>query len=197
MDDDAHDSEAAADELVLRARSDRDAFGRLYDRYYPRVLRYCLRRLSDRAAAEDVTSEAFLNVVAHLGDFQGTTETDFRRWLFRIATNAVNAQLRKLLRRQEIFESAARSGQLRPPDPQGTQPPAEDAIDWQAIHESLLELELRDQAIVSLRFFAGLTHDEIAAVLDSTAGAVRTALSRTLSRLRERLKERDPHRRDA
>jgi DNA-directed RNA polymerase specialized sigma24 family protein len=39
------------DELVARARTDRAALGALYDRYYPRVARYCLRRLFDRATA--------------------------------------------------------------------------------------------------------------------------------------------------
>ena len=44
----------------------------------------------------------------------------------------------------------------------------------------------RDQSIVMLRFFADFSCDEIAAVVDATPGAVRTALSRALSRLRDK-----------
>jgi hypothetical protein len=45
------------DELVVRAKTDRSAFGLLYDRYHPVLTRYCMRRLFDRATAEDVVSE--------------------------------------------------------------------------------------------------------------------------------------------
>jgi RNA polymerase sigma-70 factor (ECF subfamily) len=177
---------AADDELIVRAKSDRTAFSLLYDRYYPRVARYCLRRLFDRNLAEDVVSEVFLQVAAHFGPFTGKTETDFRRWLFRIATNAVNAHLRQTRRRQELWEAAARS---RHWDHIGASPPSpaeHDILDWPAVYQALLEFDERDQAIVMLRFFADCSHDEIAAVVSATPGAVRTALSRTLSRLRER-----------
>jgi len=177
---------AADDELVVRARTDRTAFSLLYDRYYPRVARYCLRRLFDRCLAEDVVSEVFVQVAAHIRAFTGRTETDFRRWLFRIATNAVNAHLRQTRRRQELWEAAARS---RHWDHIGGSPPSpaeHDVLDWPAVYQALLEFDERDQAIVMLRFFADCSHDEIAAVVSATPGAVRTALSRTLHRLRER-----------
>jgi RNA polymerase sigma-70 factor (ECF subfamily) len=101
------------DDLVVRARSDHSALAALYDRYYPRIWRYCLRRLFLRERAEDVTSEVFLHVAAHLPSFAGTTEADFRRWLFRIASNAVSAQLRQTHRRQELFQAAVEIGTYR------------------------------------------------------------------------------------
>jgi RNA polymerase sigma factor (sigma-70 family) len=173
------------DDLVVRARSDRSAFAALYDQYYPRVLRYCVRRLSVRQAAEDATSEVFLQIAAHLPGFAGTTETDFRRWLFRIATNAVSAQLRQVRRRHELWHSAAQNGALRAADSAASTPPVE-ILDWPALHEAILELEPRDQTIVTLRFYADLPHDEIAGIVGASAGTVRTALSRILNRLRTR-----------
>jgi RNA polymerase sigma-70 factor, ECF subfamily len=200
MSDDLSESEQpSGDELVVRARTDRIAFGLLYDRYYPQVARYCLRRLFDRALAEDVTSEVFLQVASHLGGFWGRCETDFRRWLFRIATNAVNAHLRQTRRRREIRDAAARSGQLDRNVPAHPAVAEHDALDWPVVYDALLELDERLQTIVMLRFFADLSHEEIAVVVDSTAGAVRTALSRTLARLRERFdpsRPADPGRRD-
>src|SRR5687767_3982750 len=90
----------AEDDLVRRARSDRSAFGQLFDRHYPAVLRYCLRRVFVRAAAEDLASETFLQVARNMPTFPGSTDEDFRRWVFRIATNAINADLRQSRRRQ-------------------------------------------------------------------------------------------------
>ena len=59
-------------------------------------------------------------------------------------------------------------------------------LDWPAVYQALMELEEREQTIVSLRFFADLSHEEIGDVVQATPAAVRTALSRALSRLRER-----------
>lgn len=185
------------DDLVVRAKTDRAAFGCLFDCYYPRVLRYCLRRLSQRAAAEDVTSEVFLSVASHLRDFPGQRDADFRRWLFRIATNSIHAHLRQSSRRQTILQSAAREGRLSGNVEGRSALGDPDLLDWPTIYQALLELDDREQTIVTLRFFADLTHEEIAGVVDSTAGAVRTALSRTLARLRERFDPSRPARGDA
>jgi RNA polymerase sigma-70 factor, ECF subfamily len=168
------------------AQMDRAAFATLYDRYYPRVVRYCTRRLFDRNAAEDVTSDVFLKVASNARTFPGKTESDFRRWLFRIATNAVNAYLRSALRRQRLLEQAAASGSLARNDDALVSPP-EPFHDWVAVYQALMALAERDQALVTLRFFAELSHEEIADILHTTPGTVRTALCRALSRLRERL----------
>lgn len=171
-------------EQVARAKTDRAAFAALYDRLYPDVARYCRRRLFDRAAAEDVTSEVFLKVAAHFADFRGTTESDFRLWLFRIATNAVNEHLRQSLRRQTLLEAAIRSQQRSESDLRAAE--AHEILDWSAVYQAILALDERDQSIITLRFFAGLSHAEIAQVIKATPGAVRTALSRTLQGLREK-----------
>ena len=185
------------DGLVLRAKTERAAFGLLYDRYYPRVARYCLRRLFDRAVAEDVTSEVFLQVARHLPRFPGQTETDFRCWLFRIASNAVAGCLRRSRRRKELWEAAARSRHSEQRGATHPSPGEPDALDWPAVYLALLELDDRDQTILTLRFLADCSHEEIARVVDSTAGAVRTALSRTLARLREKFQPRDASNRRA
>jgi RNA polymerase sigma-70 factor, ECF subfamily len=172
------------DDLVVAAKTDRSAFGQLYDRYYGIVNRYCVRRLFDRTVADDVVSDVFLTLASKLRAFAGTTEIDFRRWLFRIATNAVNAHLRQAQRRRELWEIAARQREERLPSENSS--PGYERLDWPAVYQAILELEERDQAILTLRFFAGLSHEEIADVLDATPGAVRTALSRTLSCLRKK-----------
>lgn len=172
------------DDLVVRARRDRVAFGLLYDRYYPQVLRYCVRRLFVRAVAEDVTSEVFLKIARHLPGFRGTTETDFRRWLFGITTNAIHAHLRQARRRQELWQAAAQSRRIGPAAESGVT--SIELLDWPAVYLAILELEPREQAIVTLRYFVDLPHDEIAAIVGMQPGAVRTALSRILERLRAR-----------
>ena len=179
------ETSANADELIVRAKSDRAAFSQLYERYYSEVSRYCLRRLLIRSIAEDVVSDVFLQIASHLPTFPGRTETDFRRWLFRIVTNAIHACLRQTHRRQELLAEAALSGRLK----SDTNSLAEDdMLDWPTLYQAIEELDERDRTIVMLRFFSNCSFEEIAAVVDAKPGAVRTALSRVLARLREKFK---------
>jgi RNA polymerase sigma-70 factor, ECF subfamily len=174
------------DDLVFRARTDRAALGSLYDRYYSIVWRYCSRRLFERTVAEDIVSDVFLTVASKLRDFPGKSATDFRRWLFRIASNAVNAHLRQSLHRSRLWEAAA-SARAAAGNDQATGSASEwESLDWPSVYQAILELEEREQTILTLRFFAGSGHEEIAAVLETTPGAVRTTLCRTLARLREK-----------
>ena len=175
------------DSLVQAAKTERDAFGELFDVFYPAILAYCVRRLVMRDVAEDLTSEVFLKVAANIRQFSGITAEDFRRWLFRIATNEINAYLRQTNRRRELLKASVALGKI---DASVSTPVfnGEEPVDWKDLYRELGQLSDREQSIISLRFFAGLKHDQIADVLNAQPNAVRTALSRALVRMRERLR---------
>jgi len=57
------------DDLVKSARTDREAFGELFDYFYPIVFAYCVRRLVVRAVAENIASEVhYAGANARLGE---------------------------------------------------------------------------------------------------------------------------------
>jgi RNA polymerase sigma-70 factor (ECF subfamily) len=169
-------------DLVVRARTDRQALAQLYDQYYPRIFRYCRRRLFLRNVAEDVTSNVFLHVARQVPSFAGATHDDFTRWIHAIATNEINAYLRQSRRRSLLFEEAARRKAIRV-EP-STRPASLDSLDWPRVYEAMLTLKPLDQSIVALRFFEDMPHEQIAGILDMRTGAVRTALTRALKKLR-------------
>lgn len=179
-----------ADAVVIAARTDSAALGQLFDHFYPLIFAYSVRRLLERAVAEDVTSEVFLKVAANMPDFSGTCVEDFRRWLFRIATNEIHAHLRQSLRRRQLLEAAARM-QAIPSEIAGPLFAPEFSADWESLYRALSELPTREQSIISLRFFAGLKHEQIGEVLELKPGHVRVVLNRALDKLRERLRDRD------
>ena len=80
--------------LVERARKDAEAFGELYDLYYPKVFGYILRRTASVEIAQDITSEVFFKVLKNPGQFcwRGIP---FSSWLYRIATNEIASYFRK------------------------------------------------------------------------------------------------------
>ena len=173
------------DSLVARACTDREAFASLYGLYYPRIFRYCLRRLFLRALAEDVTGAVFLAVAEEMPRFRGRTESEFRNWLYAIATNRINAQIRSHRRRKRLLEQAARMKVFQ----NGATTDASDHLDWPVVYAAVLALKPREQSIIGLRFFAGMSHEQIGAILNLKAGTVRVVLSRALAKLRQRLGE--------
>lgn len=179
------DREEEDEGLVGRARSDPDAFASLYRQHYDGVFRYCVHRLFERAAAEDVTSAVFLKVARNIRGFRGD-DRGFRYWLYRIATNAVNDYLRAAARTRRMLKLFAWGR------PQAQVEPAH-AIDEPAdtttqVRESLLSLKPQYQTIITLHYFENLKLVDIAAIMGSSPATVRSQLSRALAQLRRKLK---------
>lgn len=176
----------AADEasLIAHARSDPDAFIKLYRRHYDAIFRYCVHRLFERQAAEDATSQVFLKAVEHFGRFKGDA-VQFRSWLYRIAGNVVSDHLRKADRRQRLMQRASREHNIRII---GAEAPEESSNEKYAeLRDAILSLRPRYQTIITLRFFENMKLTEIAEVLGRSAGTVRSQLARALRELRKRL----------
>jgi len=174
-----NDSKAADhSKLIARACSNRAAFVRLYRSHYEAVFRYCVHRLFERQAAEDVTSDVFLKVVENIHCFRGN-EHQFRNWLYRIATNAVNNYLRKTARRNRLLKVDREQANSQVADC------GESAERRILLREAVFALKPRYQTIITLRFFENLKLTEIADVLASNPGTVRSQLARALAKLRK------------
>ena len=98
-------SESDMTELVARARTQGQALAALYECMVDSVFRFCVARVADRAAAEDICSEVFLDVARGIRAFRGSTYMDFRNWVFAIAANQANGYLRKHLRRARLLQA--------------------------------------------------------------------------------------------
>ena len=172
----------SAELLAIEAGPDRDRFVRLYRLCYNDVFRYCAHRLFERHAAEDVTSDVFLKVVEHWSHFSGRDEQQFRCWLYRIATNAVNDHLRKKGRRKRLLE------RLDSPDEYVITDFNNGQIEKLAgLQTAVLALKPMYQTIITLRFFENLRLTQIAEVLGCSPGTARSRLARAVAQLRKKL----------
>lgn len=164
------------DALAARALHDPEAFTILYRTHALAVFRYCHRKLQDREAAEDATSQTFINAYSGLGRLGNKP---FRPWLFTIAHNVVVDAHRK----RRLLHPLSDISFHEDPDPS----PEFQAIDHEqqdAIQLLLMQLPKRDRDVLELRL-AGLTGSEIAQTLQCSREAVRAAQYRAVRRLRE------------
>jgi len=170
-------------DLVLRAKTQAEALGRLYEMYYERIFRFCVHRLFNKEIAEDVTSAVFLQVARGMRSFKGRSEQDFRNWLYAIAANQANAYIRKTSRRKKLLAAAADS--IRPAATGSANPSP--GPDWPRLYAAILRLKPQHQTIVTLRFFENFSYQQIAQILDVKEATVRVTLHRILNQLRNQL----------
>lgn len=172
----------AYDDLVVLAKSRAEALGGLYELYYDRIFRFCVHRLFDRAAAEDVTSSVFLTVAGTMREFSGETEQDFRAWIFAIAANQANAYIRKTARRRRLLGNVLAHRRADEPEASGWS-----RLDWPTLYAAMQQLKPQQQTILTLRFFEDMDYDEIGRIMNARPATIRVALHRALRRLQERL----------
>ena len=105
-------NEADERRLVEAAQRDRTHFGSVYEKYFEVVYSYVARRVRDRAAAEDLTSEVFRKALANLPRFKWTG-APFGAWLLRIASNLIADRAKRVAREAIGLDRNSGSGRLK------------------------------------------------------------------------------------
>ncbi|MFN0133102.1 MAG: RNA polymerase sigma factor [Phycisphaerales bacterium] len=175
-----------SDEQLLEAfrGGDAVAFRTLIERHQDDLLRFLVRLTGDRASAEDVFQETFLQVHLSIDSFDPTRR--FKPWMFTIAANKARDLLRKRVRRQEVDLSAPVPGQsgesgpafvdlmeidIPPPD-RRLESADQDRLVQQAVDR--MPLVLRE--ILLLAYFQKLSYAQIADELHIPLGTVKSRL---------------------
>ena len=171
-------------ELVERARTQPEAFGLLYDRYYSVVLNYIYRRTLDVALAEELTSNTFFNALRALGRYENRGK--FLAWLYRIAGNEIRLNCARRKQHEGEARWRAELGRVRfATDPAiATAEVDEQARQFARLHEALGRLPERYQTILALRYFESLSCEEVAEVVGTKVGTVKSLIHRGLKQLR-------------
>jgi RNA polymerase sigma-70 factor (sigma-E family) len=159
---------------------DRADFGAFVAARTPALFRTALAMTGDRQQAEDLLQTALTRTVRHWGRIKsGNPEAYVRTAMARTQLN----RRRGLARHPETPTAEL-------PDRPGADPIAA-ADTGLLVATALRRLPVRDRVLLTLRFYEDLPTDEIATILDSPPGTVRSQLSRALHRLRADCPELD------
>jgi RNA polymerase sigma-70 factor (ECF subfamily) len=171
---------------VEAARRDAAAFEPLYRKYVTHIYSLALYETRDPHAAEDLTEQVFLRVLAALPSFREQGEggqSTFRAWLYAIARNVIANERRHQRRHPQdaidaAFELAA------PDDPAATALTRDEARRaWQAVRE----LSADRRQVLELRFVHELSAREIGEIMGRSEGAIRVLIHRALGSVRQRM----------
>lgn len=185
----------ATDHALLEGTlaGDEDAFAELVGRYRNQITAYIYRMVNDYDTAVDLAQETFIRVYRAAARYQTTHA--FSTYIYRIATNVAISELRKRKRRRLV----SLTGLLTSPD-------GEELMDFQPVDEKPLQdialIEAEKRAVIKraistlpdryraplvLRDVEGKSYDEIAAILQTSEGTVKSRINRARNFLRDKM----------
>lgn len=184
----AHERDHDAELVARIARGDRAAFGELYDRYLPLVLRWSLRETGNREIAADLAAETFAAALIASPRYRAA-KGSVGTWLLGIARN----KLRESRRHRQIEDSARRRVGL---DRTELTDADLERIDDLVSLEGMGVVQLLDtlpdtlREAVAQRVLEERSYEEIASELSCSESVVRQRVSRGLRNLRSQLEGR-------
>ena len=176
-------SRRGVDELIDACRTgDRDAYRELFETYKDRVYSIAFHFTGDESTAKDVTQQVFLKLLTHIHQFR--QDSAFTTWLFRLVANACMDEHRRT-RRFIPYE----------PEAHGDEPAPEAAGDAvvlehevaDAVRAAVTLLRPKLRLAILLRYFEGLSYEEMAETLGCSKGTVASRLNRGHRILAEKL----------
>ncbi len=182
-------------ELVRRLRNrDEQAFRELVAEHRDRVYNLTLRMLGNRAEAEDVAQEVFIQVFKTIDTFR--EEAKLSTWLYRVAVNLCKNRIKYLARRHDrdrdqlddSNEAAASSAIAAPGGPTPRPDRAlEGAQVEKVLQEAISTLDEEHRVLVVLRDIEDLSIEEICAITNLPDGTVKSRLHRARLALRKKV----------
>ncbi|MEW5958538.1 MAG: sigma-70 family RNA polymerase sigma factor [Chloroflexota bacterium] len=160
---------------------DRAALAAIYDDYHQPIYRYIYRQIGEVEAARDLAAEVFHRLLKALQQ-GGGPDQKLQAWLYRTAHNAVIDFYRRQQHRRHLplHETLVNT--------------ADDPVRWAErrllaaeVRTALQQLTPDQQQVIALKFFAELSNEETAVVLDKPVGAVKSLQHRALAALQRQL----------
>jgi RNA polymerase sigma-70 factor (ECF subfamily) len=132
--------------------------------------------LRDRAAAEELAQDVFLQLYRHLGELQSPEHVVF--WLRRVTANRCISEARRRHRHPEVPLDDA-------PEPQAPSPEA-DPLAGERVRRMVASLPEKARLVVLLRYQEDLDPEDIAKLLEMSVNTVKSQLQRALAMLRRK-----------
>jgi len=177
-------SSELAELLKACSLGDEAAFARLYDATAARLFGLVLRTVRDRAQAEEVTQDAYLDIWRNSSRFDPDRGSPMS-WLMTIGHRKAVDRVRSAeaaRRRDTAYEAREQDAPF-----DQTVDEAHRNLDAQRVRRALDTLTQSQRGALELAYFGGYTHREVAVMLDLPLGTAKTRIRDGLIRLRDNL----------
>lgn len=144
----------------------------LFERHHIHVFNFLYKMCGDRMLSEDLTQEVFYKLMKYRTSYNNG---NFTSWMFTIARNSLKTHFRRHKENHEDISTVAYALTLVE---ENNEP------DYSTLQKALATLPASDRELIVLHRFQGIRYQEIAAIIESTPGAVKTKMSRAMQKLK-------------
>ena len=144
----------------------------LFDRHHVHIFNFLYKMCGDKMLSEDLTQDVFYKVIKYRSSYKNGK---FLSWVFTIARNSLKTHF---TRNKEIHDDIETISHKMTTDG------SEGQEDYSHLQKALSKLEASDREVIILHRFHEIKYAELAEILDSTPGAVKTKVSRAIQKLK-------------
>lgn len=155
-------------------------FGEIFDAYHEKIYRFIYFRTHHKETAEDITSLVFTKALEKIQQFN-PQKGSFNAWLYQIAKNGIIDHYRSRKETQNLEDAFDISA------PVSLERDTDTALKLEEVKKYMQGLAPEQRNILIMRIWDGLSHKEIAAILNISESASKMAFSRLMAKLNKDL----------
>lgn len=158
--------------MTAVARGDLDMLKILFERHHVHVFNFIYKMCGDKMLSEDLAQEVFYKLMKYRASYNNG---NFVSWLFTIARNGLNTHFRRSKENHEDLSSVEFKLIAKQ---------EENREEYSQLQMALAKLSTSDRELIVLNRFQEIRYNEIAEIVGSTPGAVKTKVNRALQKLK-------------
>ncbi len=154
------------------ALGDLDILKILFDRHHVHIYNFLYKMCGDKMLSEDLTQDVFYKVIKYRTSYRNGK---FIAWLFTIARNSLNTHFSRNKEQHEGLETVSYKITTQ----------YDTKEDYSQLQNALGKLEASDREVLVLHRFHEIKYNELAEIIGTTPGAVKTKVCRALQKLKK------------
>ncbi|NJB71722.1 RNA polymerase sigma-70 factor (ECF subfamily) [Saonia flava] len=166
--------EEQTDEKLMAevAKGDLDLLKVLFERHHVHVFNFLLKMSKDKMLSEDITQDVFYKVMKYRTSYNNGK---FVSWIFTIARNSLKSHYTRSAEKHQDLDTVIHfeHDEIEEKNEEHTH-----------LHKALSKLETADRELLILNRFQEIKYAELAEIMGSTPGAIKTRVSRALKKLK-------------
>jgi len=162
--------------MILVSEDNLDMMRILFERYHVRIFNFLLKMTRDREVSQDITQEVFYKAIKYRKSYKNGR---FSSWIYTIARNIFSDHYQKQKNKDQRLDEIEYKIERA----------ATDCLEKNEVKEQLRKalerLNQSDRELVVMNRYQGIKYQELAEILGSTEGAVKTKVHRAIHKLKE------------
>ncbi len=154
------------------AKGNLDLLKVLFDRHHLHIFNFLYKMCGDKMLSEDLTQDVFYKVIKYRSSYKNGK---FVSWIFTIARNSLKTHFTRNKEMHDDLETV----RYRLAENEN-----EKQDEYSQLQRALGKLESSDREVLLMHRFHEIKYNELAEIMDSTPGAIKTKVSRALKKLK-------------